>query len=391
MPNGHALLSASGAAKWLSCPPSARLEEQFPNESSEFAREGTVAHSLAELSARYNLSDISKKEFNAQKKKLLATEDGKKFYNEEMQEHAKDYAELIFGKLQEARTRSADAFVELEVKVDFSKWVPEGFGTGDCIIVADDWLEIVDLKYGKGYRVEATGNPQMRLYALGALEYYGTLYDIKNVRMTIYQPRLSGVQSSDEITTEELLAWAENVVKPTAALAFEGSGEFAPSEEACKFCLAKETCKARYEKNLALFDEAEDPLLITVEEAAAVLEKAADIRAWLTDLENLVQSTLLSGEPVTGWKIVEGRSNRKFSDDLKVAEAMKAAGYDEALLYEKKLITLTQMEKDFGKKKVAEVLGSLIIKPQGKPTLAPESDKRPAFQPDEAILAAFDE
>lgn len=391
MPNGHALLSASGAAKWLSCPPSARLEEQFPNESSEFAREGTVAHSLAELSARYNLSDISKKEFNAQKKKLLATEDGKKFYNEEMQEHAKDYAELIFGKLQEARTRSADAFVELEVKVDFSKWVPEGFGTGDCIIVADDWLEIVDLKYGKGYRVEATGNPQMRLYALGALEYYGTLYDIKNVRMTIYQPRLSGVQSSDEITTEELLAWAENVVKPTAALAFEGSGEFAPSEEACKFCRAKETCKARYEKNLALFDEAEDPLLITVEEAAAVLEKAADIRAWLTDLENLVQSTLLSGEPVTGWKIVEGRSNRKFSDDLKVAEAMKAAGYDEALLYEKKLITLTQMEKDFGKKKVAEVLGSLIIKPQGKPTLAPESDKRPAFQPDEAILAAFDE
>lgn len=391
MPNGHALLSASGAAKWLSCPPSARLEEQFPNESSEFAREGTVAHSLAELSARYNLSDISKKEFNAQKKKLLATEDGKKFYNEEMQEHAKDYAELIFGKLQEARTRSVDAFAELEVQVDFSKWVPEGFGTSDCVIVADDWLEVIDLKYGKGHRVEATGNPQMRLYALGALEYYGQLYDIKNVRMTIFQPRLSGEQSSDEITVAELMKWAEKIVKPRAKQAFNGKGEFAPSEEACKFCRAKETCKARYEKNLALFDEAEDPLLITVEEAAAVLEKAADIRAWLTDLENLVQSTLLSGEPVTGWKIVEGRSNRKFSDDLKVAEAMKAAGYDEALLYEKKLITLTQMEKDFGKKKVAEVLGSLIIKPQGKPTLAPESDKRPAFQPDEAILAAFDE
>lgn len=391
MPKGHALLSASGAAKWLSCPPSARLEEKFPNESSEYAREGTVAHALAEISARYNLNDISKKEFNAQKKKLLATEDGKKFYNEEMQEHAKDYAELIYGKLQEAKERSKDAFAELEVKVDFSKWVPEGFGTGDCVIVADDWLEIVDLKYGKGHRVEAVGNPQMRLYALGAIEYYGTLYDIKNVRMTIYQPRLSGVQSSDEITVEELLEWAENTVKPTAALAFNGEGEFAPSEEACKFCRAKETCKARYEKNLALFDEAEDPLLITVEDAAAVLEKAADIRAWLTDLENLVQSTLLSGEPVAGWKIVEGRSNRKFADELKVAEAMKEAGYDEAVLYEKKLITLTQMEKDFGKKAVAKVLGPLIIKPQGKPTLAPESDKRPAFQPDEAILAAFDE
>lgn len=391
MPSDHALLSASGAAKWLSCPPSARLEEQFPNKTSEFAKEGTVAHSLAEISARYNLNDISKKEFNAQKKKLLATEDGKKFYNEEMQEHAKEYAELIYGKLQEAKTHSSDAFAELEVKVDFSKWVPEGFGTGDCIIVADDWLEIVDLKYGKGHRVEATGNPQMRLYALGAIEYYGTLYDIKNVRMTIFQPRLSGVQSSDEITVAELLEWAENTVKPTAALAFEGKGAFAPSDEACKFCRAKETCKARYEKNLALFDEAEDPLLITAEDAAVVLEKAADIRAWLTDLENLVQSTLLSGEPVTGWKIVEGRSNRKFADDLKVAEAMKAAGYDEAELYEKKLITLTQMEKDFGKKTIAKILGTLIIKPQGKPTLAPESDKRPAFQPDEAVLAAFDE
>ena len=391
MPNAHALLSASSAVKWLNCPPSARLEEKFPNTSSDYAKEGTVAHSLAEISIKYNLNEISKQEFESEKADLLATEDGEKFYNEEMQEHARDYAQLIYEKLQEAKTRSVDAFAELEVQVDFSKWVPEGFGTSDCVIVADDWLEVIDLKYGKGHRVEATGNPQMRLYALGALEYYGQLYDIKNVRMTIFQPRLSGEQSSDEITVAELMKWAEKIVKPRAKQAFNGKGEFAPSEEACKFCRAKETCKARYEKNLALFDEAEDPLLITVEEAAAVLEKAADIRAWLTDLENLVQSTLLSGEPVTGWKIVEGRSNRKFSDDLKVAEAMKAAGYDEALLYEKKLITLTQMEKDFGKKKVAEVLGSLIIKPQGKPTLAPESDKRPAFQPDEAILAAFDE
>ena len=391
MPNAHALLSASGAAKWLNCPPSARLEEKFPNTSSDYAKEGTVAHSLAEISTRYNLNEISKQEFESEKADLLATEGGEKFYNEEMQEHAMDYAQLIYEKLQEAKARSVDAFAELEVQVDFSKWVPEGFGTSDCVIVADDWLEVIDLKYGKGHRVEAIGNPQMRLYALGALEYYGQLYDIKNVRMTIFQPRLSGEQSSDEITVAELMNWAEKTVKLRAKQAFNGKGKFAPSEETCKFCRAKEKCKARYEMNLALFDEADDPLLITVEDAAAVLEKAADIRAWLTDLENLVQSTLLSGEPVTGWKIVEGRSNRKFSDDLLVAEAMKEAGYDEAVLYEKKLITLTQMKKDFGKKAVAKILGPLIVKPQGKPTLAPESDKRPAFQPEDAILAAFDE
>lgn len=392
MPNGHALLSASGAAKWLNCPPSARLEEKFPNTSSEYAKEGTVAHALAEMSARYNLNELSKRQLNAQKKKLLATEDGKKFYNEEMQEHAWAYAELIYNKLQEAKNRSEDAFAELEVKVDFSKWVPEGFGTGDCIIVADDWLEIIDLKYGKGHRVEATGNPQMRLYALGAIEYYGTLYDIKNVRMTIYQPRLSGVQSSDEISVAELLDWAENVVKPTAELAFKGEGDFTPSDEACKFCRAKEQCKARYEQNLALFDEAIDPLLITADEAGEVLAKAKDIKAWLADLENLVQSTLLSGTKVLGWKIVEGRSNRVITDSGKAAEAFKKAGYKEVQIYKPlELITLTQMEKDFGKKKVAEIIGALIEKPQGKPTLAPESDKRPEFQPKEAVLAAFDE
>lgn len=392
MPDVHALLSASGAAKWLNCPPSARLEEKFPNESSEYAREGTVAHALAEISAGYNLGNFTKRTFNARKKKLLATEDGEKFYNEEMQEHATEYAELIYGKLKEAKENCPDAFAELEVRVDFSKWVPEGFGTGDCIIVADDWLEIIDLKYGKGHRVEAAGNPQMRLYALGALEYYGQLYDIENVRMTIYQPRLSGVQSSDEITVKELLEWAENTVKPNAELAFAGEGEFGPSEETCKFCRAKEECRARYEKNLALFDEGVDPLLITPDEAGAVLEKAKDIRAWLTDLENLVQSTILSGTSVVGWKIVEGRSNRKIADSTKAVEAFKKAGYEEAVLYkEPELITLTQMEKDFGKKAVAKILAGLIEKPQGKPTLAPESDKRPAFQPEEAILAAFDE
>lgn len=387
----HALLSASGAARWLRCTPSARLEEKFPNATSEYALEGTFAHSLAELTTKYWLADISEMDFENQRDELAKSTDGQKFYNAEMQGCANGYAKLISDKLKEARETCPDAFAELEVRVNFSKWVPDGFGTSDCIIISDDCLEIIDLKYGKGHRVDATNNPQMRLYALGAIEYYGTLYDIKNVKMTIYQPRLSGVQSTDEITVEALLHWAENEVKPKAKQAFAGEGEFTPSEEACKFCRAKAKCKVRYEQNLKMFDEAEDPLLITPEEAGKVLEKAADIKAWLKDLEDLVQSTLLEGKPVTGWKIVAGRSNRKFADELEVAKAMKKAGYAETVLYERHLIPLTQMEKDFGKKKVAEILGKLIVKPQGSPTLAPESDKRPALDLEASVINAFDE
>lgn len=383
----HALLSASGAHRWLECTPSAKLEEQFPRSTSEYAAEGTAAHEVAELTARYFLGEISEPDFENRRDELAKGA----YYNAEMQECANAYAELVMNKHKALRELCEDSFTELEVKVDFSKYVKSGFGTGDCIIVADKVLEIIDFKYGKGVRVEAAGNPQMRLYALGAYLKYNTLFDIETVRMTIFQPRLSGAQSSDEITVDELITWATKYVKPRAKLAYKGEGEFAPSEETCKFCRAKEQCRARAEQNLKLFDESPDPLLITAEEAGQILEKAADIQAWLADLEKLVQSTLLSGEKVTGWKIVEGRSNRKFADELKVVEALKAAGYDEALLFERKLITLTQMEKDFGKKAIAEILADLIVKPQGKPTLAPESDKRPEYQPEEQVLKAFDE
>lgn len=387
----HALLSASGAARWLRCTPSARLEEKFPNTTSEYALEGTFAHSLAELTTKYWLGDISEMEFENKRDELAKSTDGQKFYNAEMQECTNDYAKLISDKLTEARKLCTDAFAELEVKVNFSRWVPDGFGTSDCVIISDNCLEIIDLKYGKGHRVDATNNPQMRLYALGAIEYYGTLYDIRNIKMTIYQPRLSGIQSTDEIIVEELLDWANNTVLPKATQAFVGEGEFAPSEETCKFCRAKAECRARYEQNLKLFDEDEDPLLITPEEAGKVLEKAADIKAWLKDLEDIVQSTLLEGKPVAGWKIVAGRSNRVISDEAKLVEAFKNAGYDEALLYERKLLTLTQLEKDFGAKHFAEIAKDIIVKPQGKPTLAPESDKRPMWQREEAVINAFDE
>lgn len=383
----HAMLSASGAARWLTCTPSAVFEQQFPKTTSGYAEEGTAAHEVAELTTRYWLNEISEQDFENQRDVLAKGP----YYNAEMQECANDYAKLIATKFKEICETCEDAFVELEVRLDFSKWVKEGFGTGDCIIVADGVLEVIDFKYGKGQRVDALGNPQMRLYALGALVKYSTLFDIKKVRMTIYQPRISGVQSSDELTVKELTKWANTYVKPKAKLAYAGEGEFAPSEKACKFCRAKEQCKARTDEHLKLFDESPDPLILTPGEAGAILEKAADIKSWLTDLEALVSRTLLEGAPVEGWKMVEGRSNRKLTDELKVVEAMKAAGYDEALLYERNLITLTQLEKDFGKKAIAETLAGLIEKPQGKPTLAPASDKRPVLQLQEQILAAFDE
>ena len=382
----HALLSASGAHRWLECTPSAQLELQFPQSTSEYAEEGTAAHELCELTARYWLGEISEAEYENQRDKLAKG----KYYNAEMQECANDYAKFVAEKTAAARETCEDAFTALEVRVDFSKYVKDGFGTGDCIIVSDNVLEIIDFKYGKGVRVEAAGNPQMKLYALGAYLEYNTLFDIDSVRMTIFQPRLSGVQSSDEITVKELLEWAEKYVKPRAKLAYKGEGEFAPSEEVCKFCRAKAQCKARADKNLKLFDEAPDVLLLTPEDAGKILEQAGDIQSWLADLESLVSSTLLAGQPVEGWKMVEGRSNRRFADELKVVDAMKAAGYDESLLYERKLITLTQMEKDFGKKAVTETLGELIVKPQGKPTLAPAKDKRPEFRPEEQLLAEFD-
>lgn len=382
----HALLSASGAHRWLECTPSAQLELQFPQSTSEYAEEGTAAHELCEPTARHWLGEISETEYENRRDELAKG----KYYNAEMQECANDYAKFVAEKTAAARKTCEDAFTALEVRVNFSKYVKDGFGTGDCIIMSDNVLEIIDFKYGKGIRVEAAGNPQMKLYALGAYLEYNTLFDIDSVRMTIFQPRLSGVQSSDEITVKELLEWAEKYVKPRAKLAYKGEGEFAPSEEVCKFCRAKAQCKARADKNLKLFDEAPDVMFLTPEDAGKILEQTGDIQAWLADLESLVSSTLLAGRPVKGWKMVEGRSNRRFADELKVVDAMKAAGYEESLLYERKLITLTQMEKDFGKKAVAETLGELIVKPQGKPTLAPVKDKRPEFRPEEQLLAEFD-
>ena len=391
MPETHAMLSASGAHRWLVCTKAPELEAKFPNESSVYAEEGTFAHALAELTARYFTGAIAEPDFEKSKEKLVSTEDGKRFYNEELNEHVVSYADHVWKTFEWYRNECMDGFAEFEVKVDFSEWVPAGFGTCDCLIIADEQMEIIDLKYGKGHKVEAENNPQMRLYALGALQKYGMLYDIKTVKTTIFQPRVHPSISSDLITVEDLYKWAENVVKPAAAKAYTFNGEFNPDEEACRFCRARRECKARYDKNLSLFDDRKDPTLITAEEAGQVLVKAKDIKKWLEDLEDLVFKTVYDGTPVEGWKLVEGRSIRKITDTLKAAEALKQAGFEEALLYNRELKSLTSLEKDFGKKAVAEALEGLIVKPQGAPALAPASDKRKEYVKADEIIKAFDE
>ncbi len=389
MPDVHASngLTASGSHRWLACPASVKLEQQFPAATSTYAEEGTIAHSVAEITARYYLAEISEAEYENKLDELKKS----KYYTEEMRECAVMYAKFIVSRLVAAKETCPDPIVVLETRLDFSKYAPGGFGTGDCLIIAEPVLEVIDFKYGKGVRVEAEDNPQMQLYGLGALELYGDLYDIETVRMTIFQPRLAGTFDAAEKSVKALTTWGTKTVKPAAKAALSGKGKFAPSDEVCRFCRAKHECRARTEQNLKLFDESPDPLLISLDEAAEILNKAGDIEAWLRDLRELVTKALTDGEAVPGWKMVEGRSIRRFADEDKVIEAMRAAGIEDAVLFERKLISLTQMEKDFGKKRVGEILQDLIVKPKGAPTLAPESDKRPAYQFDEAVLAAFDE
>lgn len=390
----HALLSASGAHRWLECPPSARLEEEITaalnisadESASPYAKEGTAAHELAEVTAKYWLGIISEDEYENTRDELSKGE----YYSAEMQDCANAYGKLVAEKFKAAKDACEDAFVELEVTLDLSKWVKNGFGTSDCIIVADGTLEIIDFKYGKGVRVGAARNPQMMLYALGAYLNYNTVFCIDNICMTIFQPRLSGEQDSDELSLTDLLEWGNNYVKPRAKLAYKGEGKFSPSAETCKFCKAKDSCRARADKNITLFDEAPDTKLISLEEAADILERASDIKAWIEDLEKRITAALRGGEKVNGWKLVIGRSNRKFSDEKKVVAAMTEAGFDENELYSRSLLTPAQMEKAFGAD-AKKILAPLIIKPLGSPTLAPESDKRPEYKPEAEILAAFDD
>ncbi len=367
----HAILSASGAHRWMACTPSARLELEFIDNSGAAADEGTAAHALAEHKLRKALKMHSKKPVS-------------KYDCDEMDAHTDDYVAFVMEQLAQAKQTCADPMILIEQKLDFSKYVKDGFGTGDFVLIADGMLHIVDLKYGQGVLVEAEDNPQMKLYALGALELFDGIYDINRVSMTIFQPRRDNV-STHTVFKESLYQWAEEVLKPTAALAYEGGGEYIPGEH-CQFCRAAVKCRARAEakKKLAAFEFALPPLL-SDEEISEVLAAIGDLTSWANEImAYATDATVNYGKQWPGFKVVEGRSNRKYSDEEVAAEVVKAAGYCD--IYKQSLITVTEMEKLLGKSKFTEVLGGLVIKPPGKPTLVLLSDKRPPMNTSNAKI-----
>ena len=382
MPTKHARLSASSAFRWINCPGSVALSDQCPAPaSSSYADEGTLAHAIGELKLRYVNDEISKRQLNAKMKPLLQSE----YYCGEMEEATGYYADAVIEALE---TAGEDAELMIEQQFSLSRWVPEGFGTSDAVVIGGGVIQVIDLKYGKGIKVDARNNPQLRLYGLGAANLFDSLYDFDTVRMTIIQPRLDHI-STEELPLSELLAWAEDEVQPRAQMAMDGT-DYTAVGDWCRFCPAKAVCRKRAEYNLSIAkDDFRKPPLLSDEEIGEVLRRADELQHWVKDVGDYALEQALAGKQYDGWKLVEGRSVRKYADDLKVAEALKAAGYDEAMLYERKLYGISAMEKIVGKKRLTETLGDLIIKPAGKPVLVPESDKREAINTAEAAKADF--
>lgn len=385
MPDIHAKLSASGAKRWMSCPPSANLEAQFPDKTSEYAEEGTFAHSLAELILRYNNNEISRKAFTTRMNKMKADP----LYNEGMLDYIQDYAQLVWEQVNEMKASCPDVQPLFEQRLDFSEYVPGGFGTGDVVVIADDLLQVIDLKYGKGVGVSAEENPQLRLYGLGAYLEYSLLYDIQRVKLTIIQPRLDNI-SSEELTVQELLAWAENEVKPKAELAMAGEGEFQVGDH-CRFCKAFATCRAQKDHQMELmkFDFAEGEFLEDAE-IGEVLSRVDALVKWAEAIKDYAFDQAINhGKHYDGWKLVEGKSNRKYVDESQVAGKLIDAGYDD-IYKPKELLGITAMEKQLGKKRFAELLSGLVEKPEGKPVLVPAADKRPEFNTVDNIKNDFE-
>lgn len=386
-PEEHALLSASSASRWLHCTAAPRYEEQFPESTTNYAEEGRLAHAICELKViKTFTSQLASRSFTSRFNKLKKDP----LYQEEMDRTSDTYIDHL---LDLSMSYPTPPSVAAEVRVDFSDWVPEGFGTCDCVMIGGDTLSITDYKHGKGVAVSAENNPQMRLYALGALKRYKAVFGnaIKKVCMTIDQPRIRDDVSREMITVEELYAWGESI-KPVAQKAFLGLGEFNPGEH-CRFCRGKAQCKARAEQYSAL-EEFKDcvpvngekaPLFgqgtLTDDEIGDLLVKGKELVSWYKDLEDYALNALLKGGSIPGWKAVAGRSNRAFSDPEAAIAAVIAAGYDECLVYDKKPKTLSQIEQLMGKSEFAEKLGQFVVKPLGKPTLAPASDKREPYCP----------
>jgi len=362
--SSHALLSASSSHRWLNCPPSARLCESYEDKGSDYAAEGTDAHSLCEFKLKSALGVEAKDPTEM----LL-------YYSEEMEDCANGYASYVLELVEAGKQTCADPVVLIEQRVNFSSWVESGFGTADCIIITDGTLRIIDYKNGLGVLVEAENNPQMMLYALGALEIFDGIYDIDTVSMTIYQPRRANV-STFTLSKDDLYQWAEDTLKPAAELAYAGGGDYKCGDW-CQFCKAKHDCRKRAEYNLELakFDFQLPPLL-TDEDVEEILGRVDELVSWANDIKDYALQTAVGGKEWHGWKLVEGRSNRKYTNEAVVAETVTAFGFDP---YERKVLGITAMTSLLGKKRFEEVLSGYIEKPQGKPTLVPESDKRPVI------------
>lgn len=360
----HALLSASSSGRWLACPPSVRLTETYPDSESSYAAEGTDAHTLCEYKVRCSLGENLSE--------IVDIRETLGYYSLEMEEYADEYAAYVTELLETARHTCRDPLLLLEQRVDYSKYVPEGFGTADTILITDGVLHLVDFKYGKGIPVYAEENPQLKLYSLGAIEMLGCLYDVSLIRMTVFQPRLSNI-STWEITAECLYEWVEDELKPKAKQAYEGEGEYKAGSH-CRFCRAKAECRTRAEANLRLAAyEFADSALLENDEISDILSKADELISWVSDIKEYALSEALKGTKFDGWKVVSGRSNRKYTDEDTVAKKITEEGYDP---YEHKVIGVSAMEKLIGKKRFMELLENLIEKPIGKATLVPESDKR---------------
>ena len=367
------MLSPSSAERWINCPPSALLNAQAEDKGSPWAAEGTLAHAVAEVKARkYLLGGIGPKKYEITMKNFRADP----LWQDEMDGHTDYYLECI--KTFAAAFRETP-HAAVEQRLDMSAIIPGCFGTADCILVGGGVLHVIDFKYGRGVPVSAEGNAQMMLYALGALKAYELIYDIDYVNMSIVQPRVKDEPDTALIKAEDLRAWAETVVKPAAALAAKGEGVFQEGDW-CRFCAVRATCRARAEKQLALArNEFKSPALLSDAEIGKALEDGRRLKDWLGDVEEYALGACLDGREIPGWKAVEGRSTRAWTDVNAAFEAARAAGVPDTMLYECKPLTLAAVEKLMGKRTFADVLGGFVAKPQGKPALAPADDKRPAY------------
>lgn len=375
-PTAHAKLSASASHRWLNCTAAPGYEAQFPQGTSEYAEEGTLAHEFCEVFGRNAFGQIDNEDA-AEREALLRQHER---YDPEMLRTAKFYADRLQEIALEYKTPPAVFF---EVRVELGEWIPEGFGACDCCMIGGDTLHIIDYKHGKGVKVDAGGNSQMRLYALGALHRFRMIYGdaIKRVVTEIIQPRISEDQNTEEITTAELLAWGETV-KPKAHAAYTGEGAEFHAGEWCRFCAGRAQCRARAAGYTALEEYAamkpQDNKLSDAE-IADLLSRGKGIAKWYEQLAAYAREAILEGRSFDGWKVVEGRSTRQFTDQDAAFRALELAGFDEAILYERKPLTLAQLEKQVGKQVFADVCGAYITKPQGSPTLVEASDKRQPY------------